>query len=624
MKWLRIKTARGVLDLREFARTLAFFGATLRKHTGVLVIATVATLLGAAMTIAAPWPVQVVLDNIILNKPPKHWIQGCVNWLGAPQNVLLGACAAVVLIAVLQGTFEYVSELLQAGTAHKITNTLRRQLFKHMQMLSLRFHERNRTGDLLLRLTGDITMLRELLIESLFDLIAAGITVVALLAFMFAMAPKLALISLATIPLVVLVTLLLTVKLRTAVKKAREKEGDLISIAGEVLGAIALVQAFTREEEEKERFSRLSRSTLRAGLKTVKLRSRLTRTVHIVTAIGTCGILYYGVEEVRSGRMTPGTLIVFISYFNSLLKPIRMAARTAGRMAKASSCADRVREVLQTMPEISDAPDAVEAPRFEGRIAFDNVEFAYNKQANTLHQIKLDILRGQRVALVGPTGAGKSTLVKLLLRFYDPSAGSVRFDDHDIREFTVESLRRQISVVQQETVLFGTTIGENIAMGRVGAAFDDVRAAAASLGIDDWIQSLPQGYDTKVGERGFTLSGGQRQLISLARAALRDGRILIFDEPTTGLDARTEARVRTALERAMKDRTTILISHGLRPLAAVDRVVVVQGGRIEQLGSPEELMRAQGLYRDLFGREAREAEFAQAALPALRLDSEPK
>ncbi|MBK8268797.1 MAG: ABC transporter ATP-binding protein [Planctomycetes bacterium] len=528
-----------------------------------------------------------------------------MNWLGAPQNVLLGACAAVVLIAVLQGTFEYVSELLQAGTAHKITNTLRRQLFKHMQMLSLRFHERNRTGDLLLRLTGDITMLRELLIESLFDLIAAGITVVALLAFMFAMAPKLALISLATIPLVVLVTLLLTVKLRTAVKKAREKEGDLISIAGEVLGAIALVQAFTREEEEKERFSRLSRSTLRAGLKTVKLRSRLTRTVHIVTAIGTCGILYYGVEEVRSGRMTPGTLIVFISYFNSLLKPIRMAARTAGRMAKASSCADRVREVLQTMPEISDAPDAVEAPRFEGRIAFDNVEFAYNKQANTLHQIKLDILRGQRVALVGPTGAGKSTLVKLLLRFYDPSAGSVRFDDHDIREFTVESLRRQISVVQQETVLFGTTIGENIAMGRVGAAFDDVRAAAASLGIDDWIQSLPQGYDTKVGERGFTLSGGQRQLISLARAALRDGRILIFDEPTTGLDARTEARVRTALERAMKDRTTILISHGLRPLAAVDRVVVVQGGRIEQLGSPEELMRAQGLYRDLFGREAR-------------------
>lgn len=619
MNFLRIKTARGILDLREFARTLAYFGATLGKHKAALIIALIATILGSVMTIAAPWPVQVVLDNVILNKPPRPWIQEWIHWLGAPQNVLFAACGAVVLIAVLQGIFDYVSELLQAGTAHKVTNTLRRQLFKHMQLLSLRFHERNRTGDLLLRLTGDITMLRELLIESMFDLAAAAITVAALLVFMFAMAPTLALISIATIPLVVLTTLLLTVKLRTAVKKAREKEGDLISIAGEVLGAIALVQAFTREEEEKERFSRLSRSTLRAGLKTVKLRSRLTRTVHIVTAIGTCGILYFGVEEVRSGRLTPGMLIVFVSYFNSLLKPIRQAARTAGRMAKASSCADRVREVLQTAPEITDSPGAIEAPQLEGRVSFDHVEFAYNKQANTLHQINLDILPGQRVALVGPTGAGKSTLVKLLLRFYDPCSGSVRIDGRDIREFTIESLRRQISVVQQETVLFGTTIGENIAMGRVGATFDDIRAAAASLGIDDWIQSLPQGYDTKVGERGFTLSGGQRQLISLARAGLRDGRILIFDEPTTGLDARTEARVRTALERAMKDRTTILISHGLRPLAAVDRVVVLQCGTVAQTGSPEELMQSNGLYRDLFGRDV--LDHASLDAPAMPLQS---
>lgn len=603
MTLLRIKTARGVLDLREYARTLAFFGATLRKHRAALAAAMIATILGTVMTIAAPWPVQVVLDNILLNKPPRPWLKGLLSWLGNPDEVLFAACFAVVLIALLQGAFDYVGELLQAGTAHKITNTLRRQLFKHMQLLSLRFHERNRTGDLLLRLTGDITMLRELLIESLFELAAAAITVAALLVFMFAMAPSLALISIATIPLVVLATLLLTVKLRTAVKKAREKEGDLISIAGEVLGAMALVQAFTREEEEKERFSRLSRSTLRAGLKTVKLRSRLARTVHIVTAIGTCGILYFGVEEVRSGSMTPGMLIVFMSYFNSLLKPIRQAARTAGRMAKASSCADRVREVLQTAPEITDGPNAIEAPQFKGCVTFDHVDFSYSNQSLTLKQIQLDILPGQRVALVGPTGAGKSTLVKLLLRFYDPSSGLIKVDGQDIREFTIESLRRQISVVQQETILFGTTIGENIAMGRVGATFDDIRAAAASLGIDDWIQSLPAGYDTKVGERGFTLSGGQRQLISLARAALRNGRILIFDEPTTGLDARTEARVRTALERAMKDRTTILISHGLRPLATVDRVIVLQVGAVAQSGSLEELMQTDGLYRDLFGRD---------------------
>lgn len=601
MRAFRIKTARGVLDLREFAKTLFYFGSTLRSHAGALIVASLGTMLATAMTVAAPWPVQIVLDNVILGKHPKHWVRPFVEWLGPPDRVLIGACVAVVVIAILQGTFEYVSELLQASTAHKISNTLRRRLFKHMQLLSLRYHERNRTGDLLLRLTGDITMLRELLIESLFDMAAAALTVASLLFFMFRLSPLLTIVAVATLPAVVLVTTLLSVKLRSAVKKAREKEGDLISIAGEVLGAMALVQAFTREEEEKERFSRLSRSTLRAGLKTAKLRSRLTRTVHIITALGTCGILYLGVRDVTGGAMTPGILIVFISYFNSLLKPIRAAARTAGRMAKASSCADRVREVLETTPDITDRPDAVAAPEFEGRITYDAVGFAYNKQCDTLHEINLDIRPAERIALVGPTGAGKSTIIKLLLRFYDPVSGAVRIDGTDIRAFTIESLRRQISVVQQETILFGTTIGENIAMGRAGATLEDVRAAAASLDIDDWISAMPKGYDTRVGERGITLSGGQRQLISLARAALRNGRILIFDEPTTGLDARTEARVRAALARAMKNRTTILISHGAKPLADVDRVIVIEEGTIVQDGTRDTLRTSEGLYRDLFG-----------------------
>ncbi len=601
MRALRIKTARGVLDLRQFVGTLAYFSGMLRAHAWALSIAAVATTAATLMALAAPWPVKVVLDQVILGHPARGWLEHALNWLGWHENLLVVCAAAVVVIAVLQGLFEYASELLQASTAHRISNTLRRRLFKHLQTLSLGFHERNRTGDLLLRLTGDITMVRELLVESMFDLAAAALTVMGLLIVMARMAPTLTLVSLMTIPAVALLSMVMSIRLRSVVRKAREKEGDLISIAGEVLSSMALVQAFTREEAEKERFSRLGRSALRAGLKSVKIQSRLNRSVQFVTAIGTCAILYLGVQEVTAGRMTPGTLIVFMAYFNSLLKPIRQVARIAAKIAKASSCADRVRSVLDTEPEIRDRANAVPAPAFAGRITYDQLSFEYAKGRRTLSDIHLDILPGQRVALVGPTGAGKSTLLKLLLRFYDPTNGAVRIDGHDIREFTLESLRGQISVVQQETVLFGTTIEENIAMGRAGATLDDVRAAAGALDLDDWLSSLPKGYKTPVGERGITLSGGQRQLISLARAILRGGRILIFDEPTTGLDGQTEMRIRAALRRAMRDRTTILISHGARPLADVDRIVVLSEGRIVQSGQAQELVQATGVYRDLFG-----------------------
>ncbi|OWY66918.1 hypothetical protein B7486_34275 [cyanobacterium TDX16] len=612
MRALRIKTARGVLDLRQFVGTLAYFSGMLRAHAWVLSIAAVATTAATLMALAAPWPVKVVLDQIILGHPAKGWLEHALNWLGWHENLLVVCAAAVVVIAVLQGLFEYASELLQASTAHRISNTLRRRLFKHLQTLSLGFHERNRTGDLLLRLTGDITMVRELLVESMFDLAAAALTVAGLLIVMARMAPTLTLVSLMTIPAVALLSMVMSIRLRSVVRKAREKEGDLISIAGEVLSSMALVQAFTREEAEKERFSRLGRSALRAGLKSVRIQSRLNRSVQFVTAVGTCAILYFGVQEVTAGRMTPGTLIVFMAYFNSLLKPIRQVARIAAKIAKASSCADRVRSVLDTEPEIRDRADAVPAPAFTGRITYDNLAFGYARGTKTLSDIYLDILPGQRVALVGPTGAGKSTLLKLLLRFYDPTSGAVRIDGRDIREFTLESLRRQISVVQQETILFGTTIEENIAMGRAGATLDDVRAAAAALDLDDWLSSLPKGYKTPVGERGITLSGGQRQLIALARAILRGGRILIFDEPTTGLDGQTEMRIRAALRRAMRDRTTILISHGARPLADVDRIVVMSEGRIVQSGQAQDLVQTAGVYRDLFGMDEEQPRMGSA------------
>ena len=683
----RLKTARGTLDLRQFAGTLWYFLKCLRGHGLALSAALLATMVTVLLNLASPWPVQVVLDHVILGRKPKPWLRTVVHrvehtgqrWFGdgpaapansaAPANgtspdaggfparpdaphataegaggaspagpdrkvhdrketsatvtaaprdgpspaapatpeakmLLLCACAAVVLIAGLIGIADYFGETLMASTAQRIGNQLRRRVFKHLQTLSLRFHEQSRTGDLLLRLTGDVSMVRDMLVESLFDLLTAALMVVGLLIVMFRLTPTLTLVGLATIPCVLAVSMAVSIKLRAAVRKAREKEGDLISVAGEVLAGMALVQAFTREEEEKERFSRLGRSSLRAGLKMAKLEGQLARTVQFITAVGTCGILYLGVGEVQAGRLTPGTLVVFMAYFNNLLKPIRQMSKIAGKMAKSSSCAERIREVLETQPDIRDLPGASAAPAFDGRVTFEDVSFGYGKNSAALQHIQLDILPGQRVAIVGPTGAGKSTLMKLLLRFYDVHRGAVKIDGKDIRGFTLESLRQQISIVQQETVLFGTTIAENIAMGRAGATVADVRAAAAALDIDSWIRSLPHGYETRVGERGTTLSGGQRQLIALARAMLRDGRILIFDEPTTGLDGMTEARIRAALRRAMQGRTTLIISHGLRPLADVDRIVVLRAGRIVQEGTPEQLLARDGLFRELFAGDA--------------------
>lgn len=605
MRMWRIRTVRGTLDLRQFASTLVYFLGMLRGHVGTLAIAFVAFLMTIALTLATPWPVQVVIDHIILGKPPRHWLANLFKRTfgespPSTESLLMISCMAVVAIAVTQGFTDYASQLLQAGTAHKIGNTLRRRIFKHLQSLSISFHQRARTGDLLLRLTGDVTMVRDMLVESMFDLAQSTLLTLAYLIVMFRLSPRLTWIAVATMPAVLLISMVMSVRLRSAVKKAREKEGDMISVAGEVLAGISLVQAFTREEEEKDRFSRMGRSSLRAGLKTVRLETQLSRTVQIITAIGTCGILYWGVGEVRAGLLTPGVLIVFLSYFTGLLKPVRQLSKTAGRMAKASGCAERIREILQTEPEIRDAAGAIAAPPLAGRITFENVCFGYRKGAQVLHNIRIDVLPGQHVALVGPTGAGKSTLIKLLVRFFDPTEGSVSFDGVDIRGFTIDSIRRQISVVQQETVLLGTTVGENIAMGRSGATLADVRAAAATIGIDDWIMSLPRGYDTEVGERGVNFSGGQRQLIALARAIVRNGRILIFDEPTTGLDARTESTVRAALRTAMRGRTTFLISHGARPLAEVDRVFVLRDGRVVQEGAGAELAERRGLYRELF------------------------
>ncbi|HKQ49666.1 MAG TPA: ABC transporter ATP-binding protein [Phycisphaerae bacterium] len=611
-RW-RIKTVRGSLDLRKFCGTLIYFIGMLRGHGWVLTIAFLVNLVTIGLTLAAPWPVQVVIDHIILDKPYTRWLTTVLSHSNSPaslsiDSLLLVSCMAVVGIAAVIGFTDYVAQLLQAGAAHRIGNSLRRRLFKHLQCLSLNFHQSARTGDLLLRLTGDVTMVRDMLVDSLFDLAQSLLLTAAYLFVMFQLSPRLAWIALGTLPLVVLISMIMSIKLRAAVKKAREKEGDLISVAGEVLASISLVQAFTREQEEKERFSRMGRSSLRAGLKTVRLETQLARSVQIVTALGTCGILYGGVGEVRMGILTPGMLIVFLSYFNGLLKPIRQISKTAGRMAKASGCAERIKEILETEPEIKDSRGAVAAPPLAGRITFDDVSFGYRSDREVLQDIRFDILPGQHIALVGPTGAGKSTLIKLLLRFFDPTHGAVCFDGVDIRDYTVESLRRQISVVQQETVLFGTTVGENIAMGRAGTTLADVRAAAGTIGIDDWIMAMPNGYDTKVGERGVNFSGGQRQLIALARAVVRNGRILIFDEPTTGLDSRTEATVRAALRTVMRGRTTLIISHGARPLADVDRVFVMREGRIVQEGTGAQLLEQAGLFRELFASEEREPE----------------
>jgi ATP-binding cassette, subfamily B, bacterial len=602
VKWLRtIKTNRGRLDLGDLDIVRRRFGRYLRPFWKQMLVAMAATGGAVLMNVASPWPIKFVFD-IVLSDAMSDTTVG--RWFASvapsPTAALVVVCGCILFIASGIALFSYVRDVLLAQTGQQVVGQLRHDMFRHMQMLSPDVFETKRTGDLLLRLTGDMQMLRQMLVNAWVTFGENALTIVVTVAVMFWLNPFLAMFAVATIPAVVWSAARISKRIRKATKSQREKESNVASIAHEVLGAIMVVQAFNREKIELQRFSRQNRSSIRAGVRTTRLEAKLFRTVSLASAVGLCAVLYFGVSAVLAGTMTAGDLLVFVAYVRALNKPIRKMTRLAGQSAKATACGLRIAEILSIQPNVKDSPDSVEAEGIEGRVVLDGVSFDYPDGTRALDDVSFSIEAKECVAIVGRSGAGKSTIIKLLSRFYDVDRGAIRIDDLDIREIKVASLRNQFAVVQQGTVVFGFSVAENIALGCEEVDIAEVRKAAKSAGADEFIRALPNGYRTVLSERGTKLSGGERQRLALARAFLRKSPILILDEPGTGLDAGLEHSTETDLVFEGIERTRIVICHDFATMQRFDRVIVLDNGRVVADGDHASLVQSSSSYQKLY------------------------
>ena len=581
-----------------------FFVPKLFPYRWQLGLAALAMLLDAILTVWRPWPLKVVVDCVI-SMPPKpsrvpvlgRWIDGMS--LGST-GVLYGACGATLFIAMSTGLLTYYFTRVLGDVGQRVLFSLRRELFAHMQRLSLRFHDRQRTGDLTTRLTSDIQAIQDVIANGTILFGSNAFLLGGMLVMMFWLNWRFALAALWVAPLLFFTVFRYTHRIKGAARAARKSDGLLAAVAQESLASIRIVQGLAQEEQQIERFQAQNRSSLQAYLEGIRYQARVAPFVDLLAALGLAVVMWYGAMHVRSGDLSTGDVVVFFAYVTNLYSPMKALSRLSYAFNKASVGAERIAEVLSTRTEVFDRPHARLAPRFAGRIQFDQVSFEYQPGQPVLSQIGLEIQPGEKVAIMGTTGAGKSTLISLIPRLYEPTEGSVRIDGEDIRIYRLNSLRDQISLVLQDSLLFSGSIRENIAFGRPNARDEEIFAAAMQANAHEFIERLPDGYETQIAERGATLSGGQKQRIAIARAVLRNAPILILDEPTSGLDAASERIVMESLEKAAAGRTTLMIAHRFATARFADRIVLVENGRIVESGSHDALMGSNARYASLF------------------------
>lgn len=552
------------------------------------------SLLGAtAMELLSPWPIKLVIDYILLAKPlplSYLWLQPLFA-SGATLALVVISCS-IAVIALLSGGFAYLQTYLSAKVGYEMVYTLRRELFSHLQQLSLSFHNRSRSGELLNKVASDTNLIRDVFSDWAIHFAAQLLMLVGVLAIMLVMNWQLALVVIATLPLLFGVLYVLNRQIRLSARSQRKQEGKVMSRLSEVLSSIALVQAFGREDYEHERFAAESAQSLEAGLKNARSAAAVSKAIGLFTALGTAGTVLVGAMLALKGLLTPGDLLVFVAYINNLYRPIKDLGKIWAKFSRARASAERIGDVFAIEPEIQDFPDAIEAPQLRGEIAFDHVTFGYDQGARILDDVSLSIRAGERVALIGASGAGKSTLVSLLLRLYEPQGGAIRIDGRNLAAYTRESLRREIGIVLQDTILFGASIRENIAYGKPDATLDEIEQAARLAHADEFIMQLTDGYDSLVGERGCMLSGGQRQRICLARALLKQPSILILDEPTSAVDPESAVAIDRALNEIHSSKTQLVIGHQFSTFAKFDRVLALKGGKLVEVDAKDKLMAA--------------------------------
>jgi len=571
----------------------------LRPYRWRFLFALAQVFLMAGFELLKPWPLQVVIDNVLSGKPTAvAWLQGF-----SATALLIGACIALVVVNFGSGLLTLLHNVTTIGVGQRMVADLRGALMGHLQRLSLAFHSRQKVGDLMYRVTSDSFAVQTMLMNGALPILSALILLAGMLAVLFPIDWLLTVLSLTVVPALFALISLFNRQINLAATEVRERESLVYSLVQWAMSSIKVVQAFTKEEEEHRRFMGASRASLKATLRLYSWQTFYSATVNGVIAGGTALVVYVGASAVMSGRLSLGQLIVFISYLAQLYTPINQITQSWGLIAGARIGARRCFEVLDIEADLKDGTREFPPAGAKGAVEWRQVSFRYQPEIPVLNRVDLKIAPGTKVAVVGPTGAGKSTLLGMLPRFFDPSTGSVLIDGVDIREYRIQSLRRQISMVLQPPLVFPLSVKDNIAYGRTGASDEEIERAAKLARIHDRIMKMPEGYDSPIGEGAGALSEGEKQRLTIARAILRDAPILILDEPTSALDVETEAMVMEGIRRLTEGRTTFVIAHRLSTVRDADLILVLRDGLIIEQGGFQELLRRGGAFADLYNTQ---------------------
>ncbi len=549
----------------------------------------------------APWPIKLIFDYILLGKPVPENFALLESIIQKGPLFSLGVLSiSILLIAALRGFFAYFQIFITSKVGFHLVHILRIELFAHLQRLSLSFHNRSKSGELITKVSGDTKLLKDTFSESALTLSSHFLKIIGMFVVMLFLNWQLAFLVLLTFPPLIYLLVSSYQRIKKRAKKQRKEEGNVASRINELLTMIPLVQSYAREGYELGRFEEDSKETLKESIHIVRLTARTTRVMEVITALGTVLAIFFGALQVKKGLLSPGDLLIFMAYLKQMYGPLRKLPRLSSKISKAMAGAERISDLLEMEPEISDQANPIRVKELHGAIVFRDVSFAYDKNKPVLKNVSFEVSPGQRIALVGASGSGKSTIAKLLLRLYEAQNGEILIDGINIKKYKRKNLRRRIGLVLQEAIILGTTIRENITYGRIDATQAVIEEAARKAHADVFINELPEGYDTLVGEQGATLSGGQRQRIGLARAIIRRPSILILDEPTSAVDAESARFIQSSMRNFQKGKTCFVIVHQFDEMESYDQIIVLKNGQNIENGTHKELLAGKGYYAELF------------------------